>query len=206
MTRDLEPEIQALGRRLLKADEDREPIVLSPRWWQERLLELGDRRPRLSRQAPALRRRPPGPAQRRRRRRPHPPVLPRRRARHRRGRRQPLAASRSSGPSSRASCARASTRWRTASSPARRRRAPSTASQDLRRDGIAYTVDLLGEATLSEAEADAYARRYADLIDDAHRTCAGSHSRRLAGRAAGEHLDQAQRPLLPVRARRAGRT
>ena len=30
--------------------------------------------------------------------------------------------------------------------------------------GTAYTVDLLGEATLSDAEADAYARRYLDLI------------------------------------------
>jgi RHH-type proline utilization regulon transcriptional repressor/proline dehydrogenase/delta 1-pyrroline-5-carboxylate dehydrogenase len=40
VTRDFEPEIQALGRRLLEADEAREPIVLSPRWWQERLLSF----------------------------------------------------------------------------------------------------------------------------------------------------------------------
>jgi RHH-type proline utilization regulon transcriptional repressor/proline dehydrogenase/delta 1-pyrroline-5-carboxylate dehydrogenase len=30
--------------------------------------------------------------------------------------------------------------------------------------GVGFTVDLLGEATLSEAEADAYARRYLDLL------------------------------------------
>lgn len=32
-------------------------------------------------------------------------------------------------------------------------------------DGIAFTVDLLGEATVSEAECDAYAQRYLELID-----------------------------------------
>ena len=37
--------------------------------------------------------------------------------------------------------------------------------RDLAHDGIAYTVDLLGEATLSEAEADVYAQRYAELIE-----------------------------------------
>jgi N-acetylornithine carbamoyltransferase len=34
----------------------------------------------------------------------------------------------------------------------------------LHKDGIAFTVDLLGEATVSEAECDAYAARYTDLI------------------------------------------
>jgi RHH-type transcriptional regulator, proline utilization regulon repressor / proline dehydrogenase / delta 1-pyrroline-5-carboxylate dehydrogenase len=36
----------------------------------------------------------------------------------------------------------------------------------LHKDGIAFTVDLLGEATVSEAECDAYAARYTDLIDN----------------------------------------
>ncbi len=36
----------------------------------------------------------------------------------------------------------------------------------LHKDGIAFTVDLLGEATVSEGEADEYARRYLDLIDN----------------------------------------
>ncbi|MCB9530944.1 MAG: bifunctional proline dehydrogenase/L-glutamate gamma-semialdehyde dehydrogenase, partial [Myxococcales bacterium] len=34
-----------------------------------------------------------------------------------------------------------------------------------RKAGIGFTVDLLGEATVSEEEADTYAARYADLID-----------------------------------------
>src|SRR5262245_7271128 len=33
-------------------------------------------------------------------------------------------------------------------------------------EGFAFTVDLLGEAVLSESEADAYAARYLDLIDN----------------------------------------
>jgi len=36
----------------------------------------------------------------------------------------------------------------------------------LHKDGIAFTVDLLGESTVSEHEADDYARRYMDLIDN----------------------------------------
>ncbi len=36
----------------------------------------------------------------------------------------------------------------------------------LHKQGIAFTVDLLGEATVSESEADEYQRRYLDLIDN----------------------------------------
>ena len=36
----------------------------------------------------------------------------------------------------------------------------------LHKDGIAFTVDLLGEGTVSEGEADHYAARYMDLIDN----------------------------------------
>jgi RHH-type proline utilization regulon transcriptional repressor/proline dehydrogenase/delta 1-pyrroline-5-carboxylate dehydrogenase len=36
----------------------------------------------------------------------------------------------------------------------------------LHKDGIAFTVDLLGEATVSEREADVYQKRYLDLIDN----------------------------------------
>ncbi len=36
--------------------------------------------------------------------------------------------------------------------------------RDLASDGVAYTVDLLGEATLSDAEADVYRDRYIELI------------------------------------------
>ncbi len=35
----------------------------------------------------------------------------------------------------------------------------------LHREGFAFTADLLGEATVSDAEADTYARRYRDLIE-----------------------------------------
>ncbi|MDP2345130.1 MAG: proline dehydrogenase family protein [Deltaproteobacteria bacterium] len=36
----------------------------------------------------------------------------------------------------------------------------------LHKDGIAFTVDLLGEGTVSEDEADVYAKRYLDLIEN----------------------------------------
>jgi RHH-type proline utilization regulon transcriptional repressor/proline dehydrogenase/delta 1-pyrroline-5-carboxylate dehydrogenase len=36
---------------------------------------------------------------------------------------------------------------------------------ELRQEGLAFTVDLLGEATVSESEAQVYLRRYLDLID-----------------------------------------
>jgi RHH-type proline utilization regulon transcriptional repressor/proline dehydrogenase/delta 1-pyrroline-5-carboxylate dehydrogenase len=36
----------------------------------------------------------------------------------------------------------------------------------LYKDGFAFTVDLLGEATISDEEADIYQRRYLDLIDN----------------------------------------
>ncbi len=36
----------------------------------------------------------------------------------------------------------------------------------LYREGFAFTVDLLGEATISDAEADVYQRRYLDLIEN----------------------------------------
>ena len=57
------------------------------------------------------------------------------------------------------------------------------ALRELAKDGIAYTVDLLGEETLSDAEADAYLERYVALI----RTLAASaaevspHGERWAG-------------------------
>jgi RHH-type transcriptional regulator, proline utilization regulon repressor / proline dehydrogenase / delta 1-pyrroline-5-carboxylate dehydrogenase len=36
---------------------------------------------------------------------------------------------------------------------------------ELRKGGLAFTVDLLGEATCSEAEAETYARRYMELLE-----------------------------------------
>ena len=37
--RDVEDDVQALGRRLLAAAERREPITFTSEWWQERLLD-----------------------------------------------------------------------------------------------------------------------------------------------------------------------
>ena len=39
------------------------------------------------------------------------------------------------------------------------------ALSELAAQGAGYTVDLLGEETLSDFEADAYAQRYAELIE-----------------------------------------
>ncbi len=46
------------------------------------------------------------------------------------------------------------------------------ALQTMRAQRLAFTVDLLGEATVSEAEADAYAARYRDLIGGLAERCA----------------------------------
>ena len=45
--------------------------------------------------------------------------------------------------------------------------------RDLVGGGTAYTIDLLGEATLSEQEADVYLRRYLELIDVLARDATG---------------------------------
>ncbi|MEM9702645.1 MAG: proline dehydrogenase family protein, partial [Planctomycetota bacterium] len=42
--------------------------------------------------------------------------------------------------------------------------------RDLRRDGYAFTLDLLGEAVVSEAEADKYQRQYLDLLEGLSQT------------------------------------
>jgi RHH-type proline utilization regulon transcriptional repressor/proline dehydrogenase/delta 1-pyrroline-5-carboxylate dehydrogenase len=34
-----EPQIQEAGRRLLEASKEREPLLLTPDWWQERMLD-----------------------------------------------------------------------------------------------------------------------------------------------------------------------
>ena len=56
--------------------------------------------------------------------------------------------------------------WRTASSSAT---TPRDAVGDLRamwRDGVAASLDLLGEATVTAAEADRYAERCAEALDE----------------------------------------
>ena len=62
--------------------------------------------------------------------------------------------------------------------------------RDLWKDGVASSVDLLGEATVTQAEAQRYADRCADALD----TIAGA-PRRLAGARA------ARARLAPARCR-----
>ncbi len=163
MTRDLEPEIQALGRRLLKADEEREPIVLSPRWWQERLLEFATGDPafrvkllRFVDVLPALRSASAVADHIRQYFREEAPAI------------VEAGAILSSPPPFRPVVSRIVRE--SVYAMAHRFIAGETPEgavdrlQDLRRHNVAYTVDLLGEATLSDAEADTYARRYAGLI------------------------------------------
>ncbi|MBX3365348.1 MAG: proline dehydrogenase family protein [Phycisphaeraceae bacterium] len=45
--------------------------------------------------------------------------------------------------------------------------------KSLWKDGIAFSVDLLGEACVSDAEADAYQAKYADLVENLPETVAG---------------------------------
>src|SRR5213078_3605317 len=68
----------------------------------------------------------------------------------------------SATPSSASCCARPSGGWRGASSRAAHR--PRRGALDARRAGQAFTLDLLGEACLSDAEADVYQARYVDLV------------------------------------------
>ena len=70
----------------------------------------------------------------------------------------------------------ASSRWRSGSSSAPTRRDALPAVQRLWRDGVATTIDLLGEATVTEDEADSYA--------DALRGDAARAARGVAGLAA----------------------
>jgi RHH-type proline utilization regulon transcriptional repressor/proline dehydrogenase/delta 1-pyrroline-5-carboxylate dehydrogenase len=55
------------------------------------------------------------------------------------------------------------------------------ALSDLRGRGMAFSADLLGEAAVSEAEADGCARRYLDLMDDLARLAEGWRSLGVSG-------------------------
>src|SRR4051812_10150233 len=160
---ELEPAIQALASRLVDANNQRSSLVLTPEWWQERLLAWStsdpDFRVTLLRFVDTL------------------PAL-----------RTPAAVAdhvrqyfRDSGPGfvRLGSDLAAATPFRPVLSRVVREgvyalahrfiagEAPAAAVprlQALAHEGVGYTVDLLGEATLSEDEADAYAERYSDLI------------------------------------------
>ena len=73
--------------------------------------------------------------------------------------------------------------------------------QRLWHEGVAFSVDLLGEACVSDAEARAYQRRYLDLIETLPAAVAALAGPAAAGerspgpRAADQYLDQAQLAL-----------
>jgi RHH-type proline utilization regulon transcriptional repressor/proline dehydrogenase/delta 1-pyrroline-5-carboxylate dehydrogenase len=160
----MEEEIRELGLRLLAAVEKREPLTFSPEWWQERLLDwaTGDPefRVKLLRFVDVL------------------PTLRDARAvadhirQYFRGP-APAIVQVGSGLAAqpvfrpvvsrivRQSVYSMAHRFIAGEKPA----AAVPRLLDLARDGVAYTVDLLGEATLSEAEADVYLQRYSELIE-----------------------------------------
>ncbi|HXH22297.1 MAG TPA: proline dehydrogenase family protein [Dehalococcoidia bacterium] len=160
----MESEIQALGRRLLEAARHREPLTLSPEWWQERVLNWAtsdpDFRVKLLRFVDVL------PALRSGRavadhirqyfRGPAPTLV------H-------VGSELASAPVFRPVVSQIVRRGVYAM--AHRFIAGETPDaavprlRELAADGVGYTVDLLGEATLSEAEADVYLQRYSELIE-----------------------------------------
>jgi RHH-type transcriptional regulator, proline utilization regulon repressor / proline dehydrogenase / delta 1-pyrroline-5-carboxylate dehydrogenase len=160
----MEPEIQSLGRRLLEAAQRREPIVLTPDWWQQRLLHWAtadpDFRVKLLRFVDVL------------------PTLRTPRAvsdhirQYFRGD-APAIVHMGSGLAGqgvfrpvvsrivRESVYAMADRFIAGESP--EKAVPRL--RGLARQGVGYTVDLLGEATLSEAEAEVYLQRYTELIE-----------------------------------------
>ncbi len=62
----------------------------------------------------------------------------------------------------------------------------------LRKDGMTYTIDLLGEAVITETEAQAYLQRYLDLIEQLTQQAQGWKRQEGIDLAAGEELPQVQ--------------
>jgi RHH-type proline utilization regulon transcriptional repressor/proline dehydrogenase/delta 1-pyrroline-5-carboxylate dehydrogenase len=176
----MEGEIEALGRRLLEATRHREPLTLSPEWWQERVLNWAtsdpDFRVKLLRFVDVL------------------PALRSGRAvadhirQYFRGDAPPIVqvgSGLASAPVFRPVVSQVVRRGVYAM--ADRFIAGETPDQavprlkELASHGVGYTVDLLGEATLSEAEAAVYLDRYVELLD--------TLSARAPGPAAGAWQD-----------------
>jgi RHH-type transcriptional regulator, proline utilization regulon repressor / proline dehydrogenase / delta 1-pyrroline-5-carboxylate dehydrogenase len=160
----MEADIEDLGRRLLAAAQRREPLTLSPQWWQEQLLAWATSDPafrvkllRFVDVLPSLRS-PSAVADHIRQyfRDDAPPIV------H-------LSAELARPPVFRPVVSRIVRE--SVLAMAHRFIAGETPAQaiprlkDLARAGVGYTIDLLGEATLSEAEADVYAQRYVGLIE-----------------------------------------
>ena len=160
----MESDIQSIGLRLLDATRRREPLTLSPEWWQERVLDWATSDPefrvkllRFVDVLPALRS-----AQavaehiRQYFRGPAPAVV------H-------VGSGLAGQPVFRPVMSQIvrqgvyamAHRFIAGESPAE----AVPRLRELASNGVGYTVDLLGEATLSEAEADVYLARYTDLIE-----------------------------------------
>jgi len=168
----MEDEVQALGRRLLAAAQGREPITLSPQWWQDRLLTWATSDPafrvkllRFVDVMPSLRTGAAVADHIRQYFRDDAPVLVQ-------------AGAQLATPAVFRPVVSRIVREGVLAM-AHRFIAGETPEQavprlrELARDGVAYTVDLLGEATLSEDEADVYAGRYSELVWTLARECPG---------------------------------
>ena len=162
--RDLEPAILERGGALLAAVEPERLIALSPAWWQDRLMEWATQDPefrvkllRFVDVLPALRStRAIADHVRQYFRDDAPAAVRLGSAIGRRGIFRP-ALSRVV----RQGVFAMAERFIGGASPA----AALPRLRELVEDGTAYTIDLLGEATLSEAEADGYRDRYLELLD-----------------------------------------
>jgi RHH-type transcriptional regulator, proline utilization regulon repressor / proline dehydrogenase / delta 1-pyrroline-5-carboxylate dehydrogenase len=159
----MEDQVQAFGSKLLAAARKREPISLTPEWWQERLLAWATGDPafrvkllRFVDVLPSLRSANAVADHIRQYFRDDAPALVQ-------------AGAQLSAPALfrpvvsrlvRESVFAMAHRFIAGESP----EASIPRLQHLAREGVAYTVDLLGEATLSEKEADVYAKRYRELI------------------------------------------
>lgn len=64
--------------------------------------------------------------------------------------------------------------------------------QRLRKSGMTYTIDLLGEAVITETEAAAYLQRYLDLLEQLSQQAKGWQRQEGIDLAAGEELSQVQ--------------
>jgi RHH-type proline utilization regulon transcriptional repressor/proline dehydrogenase/delta 1-pyrroline-5-carboxylate dehydrogenase len=159
----MEREIQALALRLLKAAREREPLTLSPRWWQERLLAWATQDPdfrvkllRFVDVLPALRDASAvSDHVRQYFRDGAPPIVQ-------------IGSELAAPPIFRPVLSRVVREG--VYSMAHRFIAGESATEAVPRlaamaaSGVGYTADLLGEATLSEREADSYAERYREVL------------------------------------------
>jgi RHH-type proline utilization regulon transcriptional repressor/proline dehydrogenase/delta 1-pyrroline-5-carboxylate dehydrogenase len=68
--------------------------------------------------------------------------------------------------------------------------------EKLRKDGFAFVVDVLGEATLSEAEAEAYMNTYLELLDSLQKE--QQNWKALPGKGGEQHLDWGHAPKVNV--------